>query len=185
MGSSALRAAWTSVIRHSGRPLMRAMVTNSSFSTSAWSSASGAAAGPADRAPASAPAAADARGSRAEDAAPFARIEGAGLVGAAAGQPAEPEGEDGEQDHADPEFRRRAGRERRRDDDALGQRAALRGEPGPGEDAEGVGQQQPRDRQDQRVGKRGEDDVPDRLPPEEGDPEISLRQIGEIDQVCS
>ena len=118
-----------------------------------------------------------------EDALELAGVHGAGTVRAAGRKPAEPEREHREQDHAEPELRRRARRKRDRNRDALDPGAALPREIGARQDAERVGDQKTAKREDDRVRQDRKDDSHHRLATVERRPEFALHEVPEIDDV--
>ncbi len=117
------------------------------------------------------------------DALPVVGIGQARAAGAARGEPSGVEREQRQQHHADPELGRRTRRQNRRHRHSFDPAAALPGEPGAGQHAEDVGDDQRRKRQDQRVGQHLEQDVEHRPALEERQAELALDKIAEVNEV--
>ena len=118
-----------------------------------------------------------------DDALPVVGIGQARAAGAAGGEPAGVERQQRQQHHADPELGRGTRRQHGRHRDPFDPAAALPGEPGAGQHAEDVGDDQRGQRQDQRVGQHLEQDGEHRPALEEGQAELALQKIAEIDEV--
>ena len=118
-----------------------------------------------------------------EDAAEHAVEFGARGRRASGREPAEREGEDGEQHHPKPEFGRRAGDENRGDANSLDPGAAFPGQQHTSEDTKEVGDDERGKGQKQRVGKNLPDEVGDLLLVEEAFAELEMGEVPEVEQI--
>ncbi len=118
-----------------------------------------------------------------EDAVPFGGEARARRIGAARGKPAKAEGEDGEDQHAEPEIRHGARRQHDRDRHGFEHRAALPGEQRAEEAAKRIGDEQCGHGEQQRVRQHRDDEPRYRLAVAERQPEFALGGVLEKDQI--